>query len=71
MVADLTPDMKMYAEEVFGPVAGLYRVNSREEALELANGTEFGLGSNAWTNDQTSRSTSSTVSTPALCSSTA
>jgi succinate-semialdehyde dehydrogenase/glutarate-semialdehyde dehydrogenase len=51
VVADLTPDMKMYAEEVFGPVAGLYRVNSREEALELANGTEFGLGSNAWTND--------------------
>jgi len=51
VVADLTPDMKMYAEEVFGPVAGLYRVNSREEALELANGTQFGLGSNAWTND--------------------
>jgi succinate-semialdehyde dehydrogenase/glutarate-semialdehyde dehydrogenase len=51
VVADLTPDMKMYAEEVFGPVAGLYRVSSREEALELANGTEFGLGSNAWTND--------------------
>jgi succinate-semialdehyde dehydrogenase / glutarate-semialdehyde dehydrogenase len=51
VVADLTPDMAMYAEEVFGPVAGLYRVNSREEALELANGTQFGLGSNAWTND--------------------
>ncbi|HEY5202376.1 MAG TPA: NADP-dependent succinic semialdehyde dehydrogenase [Acidothermaceae bacterium] len=51
VVADLTPEMKMYAEEVFGPVAGLYRVNSREDALELANGTEFGLGSNAWTND--------------------
>jgi succinate-semialdehyde dehydrogenase/glutarate-semialdehyde dehydrogenase len=51
VVADLTPDMAMYAEEVFGPVAGLYRVDSREEALELANGTEFGLGSNAWTND--------------------
>ena len=55
VVADLTPDMAMYAEEVFGPVAGLYRVNSREEALELANGTEFGLGSNAWTNDVAER----------------
>jgi succinate-semialdehyde dehydrogenase/glutarate-semialdehyde dehydrogenase len=51
VVGDLTPDMAMYAEEVFGPVAGLYRVASREEALEVANGTEFGLGSNAWTND--------------------
>jgi succinate-semialdehyde dehydrogenase/glutarate-semialdehyde dehydrogenase len=55
VVADLTPDMAMYAQEVFGPVAGLYRVNSREEALELANGTEFGLGSNAWTNDVAER----------------
>ena len=55
VVADLTPDMDMYAQEVFGPVAGLYRVNSREEALELANGTEFGLGSNAWTNDASER----------------
>jgi succinate-semialdehyde dehydrogenase/glutarate-semialdehyde dehydrogenase len=55
VVADLTPDMAMYAEEVFGPVAGLYRVNSAEEALELANGTQFGLGSNAWTNDGAER----------------
>jgi succinate-semialdehyde dehydrogenase / glutarate-semialdehyde dehydrogenase len=55
VVADLTPDMAMYAEEVFGPVAGLYRVNSRDEALELANGTDFGLGSNAWTNDPAER----------------
>ncbi len=51
VVGDLTPDMAMYAEEVFGPVAGLYRVASREQALEIANGTDFGLGSNAWTND--------------------
>jgi len=52
VVGDLTPDMAMYAEEVFGPVAGLYRVASREEALQVANGTDFGLGSNAWTNDE-------------------
>jgi succinate-semialdehyde dehydrogenase/glutarate-semialdehyde dehydrogenase len=51
VVADLTPDMEMYAEEVFGPVAGLYRVGSYAEAIELANGTTFGLGSNAWTTD--------------------
>jgi succinate-semialdehyde dehydrogenase/glutarate-semialdehyde dehydrogenase len=51
VVADLTPDMAMYADEVFGPVAGLYRVTSLEHALEIANGTTFGLGSNAWTSD--------------------
>ncbi|MBV9820788.1 MAG: NADP-dependent succinic semialdehyde dehydrogenase [Actinobacteria bacterium] len=51
VVADLTPEMAMYAEEVFGPVAGLYRVRSYDEAIELANSTKFGLGSNAWTTD--------------------
>jgi succinate-semialdehyde dehydrogenase/glutarate-semialdehyde dehydrogenase len=51
VVAGLAPGMRMWAEEVFGPVAGVYRVSSYEEAIELANGTEFGLGSNAWTRD--------------------
>jgi len=53
VVGDLTPEMSMYAEETFGPVAGLYRVDSIEEAIQLGNGTNFGLGSNAWTNDPT------------------
>jgi succinate-semialdehyde dehydrogenase/glutarate-semialdehyde dehydrogenase len=51
VVTDLTPQMRMWSEEVFGPVAGLYRVSSYEEAIEVANGTSFGLGSNAWTRD--------------------
>jgi succinate-semialdehyde dehydrogenase/glutarate-semialdehyde dehydrogenase len=51
VVADLTTDMAMFAEEVFGPVAGLYRVADLDEAITLANGTTFGLGSNAWTTD--------------------
>ncbi|ROT33405.1 NADP-dependent succinic semialdehyde dehydrogenase [Micromonospora sp. HM5-17] len=51
VVADLAPGMRMYAEEVFGPVAGLYRVSSYDEAIALANGTNYGLGSNAWTRD--------------------
>jgi len=51
VVADMTPDMEMYAEEVFGPVAGLYRIDSIDEAIQLGNGTNYGLGSNAWTSD--------------------
>jgi succinate-semialdehyde dehydrogenase/glutarate-semialdehyde dehydrogenase len=51
VVSDLTEDMRMWSEEVFGPAAGLFRVGSYDEAVSLANATEFGLGANAWTND--------------------
>lgn len=51
VVTDITPDMKMWSEEVFGPVAGVYRAESIDDALRIANGTSFGLGSNAWTTD--------------------
>ena len=51
VIADVTPSMQMYADEVFGPVAHLYRVGTLEEAVEIANITPFGLGANAWTQD--------------------
>jgi succinate-semialdehyde dehydrogenase/glutarate-semialdehyde dehydrogenase len=55
VVTGLTTDMLLYTEESFGPVAALFRVESIDEAIELANATEFGLGANAWTNDDDER----------------
>ncbi len=51
VISGVTPDMRMYHEEVFGPVAQLYRISGIDEAIDLANATDFGLGSNAWTDD--------------------
>jgi succinate-semialdehyde dehydrogenase/glutarate-semialdehyde dehydrogenase len=51
VISGITPKMRIFSEEVFGPVAQVYRVADVDEALELANATIFGLGSNVWTND--------------------
>jgi succinate-semialdehyde dehydrogenase / glutarate-semialdehyde dehydrogenase len=55
VVADVTPGMKLYREEVFGPVAALYRAADLDDAIRIANDTAFGLGSNAWTTDPVER----------------
>src|SRR3954447_1790082 len=51
VLTDITPENDIYREELFGPVAQVYRVPSEEEAVALANDTPFGLGSYVMTND--------------------
>jgi len=49
VLVDVTPDMPIMQEELFGPVMCVLRVSGEEEALEVANGTRFGLGSTVMT----------------------
>jgi succinate-semialdehyde dehydrogenase/glutarate-semialdehyde dehydrogenase len=51
VLTDIPKDCPAYRDEIFGPVASLFRVRGLDEAIELANSTSFGLGSAAWTND--------------------
>lgn len=51
VLADIPNNSPAYCEEVFGPVALLFRVKSLDEAIDLANDSSFGLGAAAWTHD--------------------
>ena len=51
VIDQITPDMRLTMEETFGPVASVYKVSSREEAVKVANQTTFGLSSAVWTTD--------------------
>src|SRR5213594_1136547 len=52
VLVDVPKESPAYHEEVFGPVASIFRVRDACDAIELANDTTFGLGSSAWTNDR-------------------
>lgn len=53
VLARVTPDMEVFSEETFGPVATISVFRDLEEAVELANSTRFGLGASIWTSDVT------------------
>lgn len=51
LLADITPDMRIYYEETFGPVASIIPVNDEKEALAVANDTNYGLSAGIITRD--------------------
>ena len=51
VLADVTPEMNVYREELFGPAAVVYRAADEDAAVALANDTPFGLGSYVFTTD--------------------
>jgi succinate-semialdehyde dehydrogenase/glutarate-semialdehyde dehydrogenase len=52
VLAEVPPDAPAAVEEVFGPVAAVFRVAGVDQAIALANATTFGLGAAAWTSDR-------------------
>ncbi|WP_432190306.1 aldehyde dehydrogenase family protein [Streptomyces sp. Tue6028] len=50
--ADVTPEMTIAQEEIFGPVLSIMRYETEEQALEIANGTVYGLAGAVWSGDE-------------------
>jgi succinate-semialdehyde dehydrogenase/glutarate-semialdehyde dehydrogenase len=51
VLTGVTPEMRAYKEELFGPVAVVYKVTSDDEAVRLANVVDYGLGGAVWSGD--------------------
>ena len=51
ILSEIPKNSPAFSEELFGPVACLFKVKNAEEAIQIANATEFGLGASLWTKD--------------------
>jgi succinate-semialdehyde dehydrogenase / glutarate-semialdehyde dehydrogenase len=55
VLTDIPKNSPAYREELFGPVASIFRAKNLEDAIRIANDSRFGLGASAWTNDDKER----------------
>jgi succinate-semialdehyde dehydrogenase/glutarate-semialdehyde dehydrogenase len=53
VLVNIPKDSPAYKEEMFGPVASVFRARDIDDAIRIANDSRFGLGASAWTNDAT------------------
>ena len=51
VITDVTPQMRIFKEEIFGPVAAIYKFDDTDEVIEKANDTQYGLAAYIYTND--------------------
>jgi succinate-semialdehyde dehydrogenase/glutarate-semialdehyde dehydrogenase len=55
VLTDIPKDSPAYRDELFGPVASIFRAKNLDDAIAIANDSRFGLGASAWTNDKNER----------------
>jgi succinate-semialdehyde dehydrogenase/glutarate-semialdehyde dehydrogenase len=55
VLTDIPKNSPAYQEELFGPVASIFRARDARDAIRIANDSRFGLGASAWTNDDSER----------------